>query len=75
MLMTGADYRESLGRYRPRVFVNGDRVEDVATEPRLAPGVSAVAVTYDFAHDPRYRHLMTATEAAAMTSSSPAVCH
>jgi 4-hydroxybutyryl-CoA dehydratase/vinylacetyl-CoA-Delta-isomerase len=62
MLMTGADYRESLKRRSPRVFVNGRRIEDVATAPELAPGVAAVAVTYDFAHDPRYRHLMTATE-------------
>jgi len=64
MLMTAADYRESLRRYRPRVFVDGARIEDVSTAPQLAPGVAAVGVTYDFAHDPRYRHLMTATEQA-----------
>ncbi len=64
MMMTGADYRESLDRLNPRVFVNGERVEDVASAPQLAPGVNAVAVTYDYAHDPRYSHIMTATEQA-----------
>ena len=29
-LMSGADYRESLRRYRPTVFVDGRRVESVA---------------------------------------------
>ena len=32
MLMSAADYRESLRRYRPRVFVDGQRVESVADE-------------------------------------------
>lgn len=63
MLMTGDDYRESLRSLKPRVFVNGDHVPSVADEPRLAPGIAATAVTYDAAHDERYRHLMTATEA------------
>lgn len=62
MLMTAADYRESLRRLSPRVFVNGERVESVADDPRLAPGIAAMGVSYDFAHDPRYEHLMTATE-------------
>jgi aromatic ring hydroxylase len=33
MLMNAADYRESLRRYSPRVFVNGRRVDSVADEP------------------------------------------
>ncbi len=62
MLMTAEAYRESLRQLKPRVFINGDRVESVADEPLLAPGVNAIGVTYDFALDERYRHLMTATE-------------
>ncbi|MGI9384552.1 MAG: 4-hydroxyphenylacetate 3-hydroxylase family protein [Methyloligellaceae bacterium] len=62
MLMTGQDYRESLRRYSPRVFLDGDQVESVADEPRLAPGVAAVGLTYDLALDARYAHLMTARE-------------
>jgi 4-hydroxybutyryl-CoA dehydratase/vinylacetyl-CoA-Delta-isomerase len=62
MLMTGEEYRESLRRLKPRVFVNGERIESVADHPSLAPGINAMAITYDYAHDERYRQLMTATE-------------
>lgn len=62
MLMTAADFRESLRRYSPRVFIDGDRVESVADEPRLAPGINGVGVTYDFAHRPEHRALMTARQ-------------
>jgi 4-hydroxybutyryl-CoA dehydratase / vinylacetyl-CoA-Delta-isomerase len=49
MLMSGADYRESLRRFSPRVYLNGAQVASVADEPLLAPGVNAVALTYDYA--------------------------
>ena len=49
MLMSAADYRESLRRYRPVVYVDGRRVESVADEPAFAPGVNAIGVTYDLA--------------------------
>ena len=62
MLMTAADYRDSLRRYRPRVFVNGKRIESVADEPLLAPGIAAVGVTYDFAHIAEHAPLMTARQ-------------
>ena len=41
MLMSAQDYRDSLRRYRPRVYVDGRAVESVADEPALAPGVNA----------------------------------
>lgn len=62
MLMTAADYRESLRAYKPRVFVNGTAVASVADEPLLAPGVNAVGITYDFAHVAEHRLLMTARQ-------------
>ena len=62
MLMSAADYRESLRRYKPRVFVNGDRVASVADEPRLLPGINAVGITYDFALDPQHKPLMLARQ-------------
>ena len=62
MLMTAADYRESLRRYRPRVFVNGRAVDSVADEPLFAPGVNAIGITYDFAQERAYRPLMTARQ-------------
>ncbi|MGH8598645.1 MAG: 4-hydroxyphenylacetate 3-hydroxylase N-terminal domain-containing protein, partial [Gammaproteobacteria bacterium] len=65
MLMSGLEYRESLRRYRPRVFVDGDRVASVADEPRLLPGINALALTYEYARDARYRPLALAAGVAA----------
>jgi 4-hydroxybutyryl-CoA dehydratase/vinylacetyl-CoA-Delta-isomerase len=62
MLMDAAAYRESLRAYSPRVFINGQRVESVADEPLLAPGIAGVGVTYDFAHKPEHVALMTARQ-------------
>ncbi|MDP2076119.1 4-hydroxyphenylacetate 3-hydroxylase family protein [Hydrogenophaga sp.] len=61
-LMSGADYRDSLRRYRPNVFVDGRKVDRVATERALQPGINAVALTYDFAKQARYAPLMTAVQ-------------
>jgi len=65
MLMDGHQFRESLRAYRPVVYVDGRRVEDVADEPAFAPGVNAIAYTYDVAHRPEYAPLMTAVDAAS----------
>ena len=63
-LMSAADYRDSLRRYKPRVFVDGDRVESVADAASLRPGVNALGVTYDFALDPAKAPLMTAVQSS-----------
>lgn len=65
MLMTAEDYRESLRAYTPRVFVNGERVESVADEPRFRPGINSVGVTYDFAHKDVHKQLMTAIQGSS----------
>ncbi|MBL4906888.1 MAG: hypothetical protein JKX94_05495 [Sneathiella sp.] len=65
MLMTAEDYRESLRRYTPRIFINGSQVTNVADEPLLAPGIAGVGVTYDFAHHPDHVHSLTAIEASS----------
>jgi 4-hydroxybutyryl-CoA dehydratase/vinylacetyl-CoA-Delta-isomerase len=65
MLMNAAEYRESLRRYRPKVFVNGEAVASVADAPMLAPGINAVGITYDFAHRAEYRGLMTAQQSGS----------
>jgi 4-hydroxybutyryl-CoA dehydratase/vinylacetyl-CoA-Delta-isomerase len=62
MLMSAQDYRESLRSYSPRVFIDGGQVDSVADDPRLAPGVAAVGVTYDFAQDAALEPLMRATQ-------------
>jgi 4-hydroxybutyryl-CoA dehydratase/vinylacetyl-CoA-Delta-isomerase len=49
MLMSAAEYRESLRRLKPRVFVDGRCVTSVADDPSLQPGVNAVGLSYAFA--------------------------
>jgi 4-hydroxybutyryl-CoA dehydratase / vinylacetyl-CoA-Delta-isomerase len=65
MLLTAEEYRESLRRYRPRVFVDGEAVESVADEPRLTPGINAIGITYDFAARPEYAEIMTAKQTSS----------
>jgi 4-hydroxybutyryl-CoA dehydratase/vinylacetyl-CoA-Delta-isomerase len=65
MFMSSADYRDSRRGYTPRVFVNGRRVESVADEPLLAPGIAGVGVTYDFALKPEHAALMTARQGSS----------
>jgi 4-hydroxybutyryl-CoA dehydratase/vinylacetyl-CoA-Delta-isomerase len=62
LLMSGQDYRESLRRYKPNVFVDGRKVASVADEPAFAPGLNAIALTYDYALEARYAPLMTAIQ-------------
>lgn len=64
-MLTAEEYRESLRRYRPRVFVDGEAVGSVADEPRLAPGIAAIGVTYDFASRPEFAPVMTAKQATS----------
>jgi len=62
--MSGDDYRESLRRYRPRVFVDGHRIDSVADARELRPGINAIALTYDYARDAAKAPLMTAVQAS-----------
>src|SRR3546814_9959818 len=62
MLMSAADYRESLRSYKPRVFINGNAVDSVSDEPLLAPGIAGVGVTYDFALRQEHVPVMTARQ-------------
>lgn len=61
-LMSGEEYRESLRRYRPVVYVDGRRVDSVVDDPALKPGVNALAFTYDFALDPAVAPVALATQ-------------
>ncbi len=61
-LMSGDDFRESLRRYKPRVFLDGRQVESVVDERGFGPGINAIALTYDYALKPRYAPIMTAVQ-------------
>lgn len=64
-LMTSAEYRASLRALKPVVYVDGRRIESVADEPCLQPGIQALGVTYDMAHNPALAPLMLATHTAS----------
>jgi 4-hydroxybutyryl-CoA dehydratase / vinylacetyl-CoA-Delta-isomerase len=49
MFMSSQDYRESLRASKPNVYVSGRKVESVADEELLAPGVNGIGLTYDYA--------------------------
>jgi 4-hydroxybutyryl-CoA dehydratase/vinylacetyl-CoA-Delta-isomerase len=63
-MMTGEQYRESLRRLKPVVYVDGRLVESVADDAALRPGVNALAYTYDFALDPKVAPIALATQAS-----------
>lgn len=65
MLMTAEQYRDSLRAYKPKVFIDGERVESVADDPRLLPGINGVGVTYDYAHAPESQSLLTAVQGSS----------
>ncbi len=65
MLMSSKAYRDSLRAYSPTVYCNGDLVDSVADEPRFAPGINAVGVTYDLALQPASESLMVAEQASS----------
>jgi 4-hydroxybutyryl-CoA dehydratase/vinylacetyl-CoA-Delta-isomerase len=60
--MSAAEFRDSLDRYKPRVFVSGERIDRVSREPRLAPGIAAIGVTYDFALQEQYQPFILARQ-------------
>ena len=71
MLMSGQDYRESLKRYRPTIYVNGQQVS--SDDPVLAPGVNGVAMTYDMALNEQYSTLMRAVGVDASSAAQATV--
>ena len=61
-LMSGNEFRESLRRYKPRVFLDGQQVANVVDERGFGPGINAIALTYDYALEAKYAPLMTAIQ-------------
>ncbi|WP_415248689.1 4-hydroxyphenylacetate 3-hydroxylase family protein [Thauera sp.] len=49
----------------PSFTFDGQRIESVVDAPSLQPGINALAVTYDFAHDPALAPLMLAKQTAS----------
>ncbi|MCX4242247.1 4-hydroxyphenylacetate 3-hydroxylase N-terminal domain-containing protein [Paraliomyxa miuraensis] len=59
-MRTADRYVRSLRELELVLYVDGERVADPTTHPRVRPAINAVAATYALAHDPRHRELATA---------------
>ena len=60
-LKSSEEYLNSLRQMKPRVFVQGERVDSVIDHPLLRPAVNTLALTYAMAQNPQYQELMTTT--------------
>ena len=59
-LMSGNEYRESLRKMKPVVYMFGEKIESPVDHPVVIPSQNAIAMTYELARDPQYEDLMTA---------------
>jgi 4-hydroxyphenylacetate 3-monooxygenase len=57
-IRTGEELLQSLRDDR-RLFIDGERVEDVTTDPRVAGAAQSLAELYDMQHDPALIERMT----------------
>lgn len=58
-LTTPEAFEEGLKRLRPRVYMNGKRVEDILDHPVTRTVVEANKASYAWALDPRFRDIMS----------------
>ncbi len=59
-LKTPDEYVDSLRDLKVRAYVGGRRIDSPVDHPLVAPHVNTVAKTYELAHIPEYRDVMTA---------------
>lgn len=58
-LMTPEQFEESLQELKPRVFMNGRKVEDIRENRNTRTVIEANKASYEWALDPRYKHIMS----------------
>ncbi len=61
MIRTGQEYRDSIRDGR-RIWINGERVDDVTTHPQFKPLVDIRARIFDMQHEEAHQDLMTVTQ-------------
>lgn len=59
-LKTAKEYIDSLRELNPAVYILGERIKNHADHPMLRGQIDATALTYELAHQPRYKELMVA---------------
>ena len=54
-LMTGSDYKASMKKMNPVMYVNGEKVDNYTEHPLVRPVIETVATGYELAHHPAHR--------------------
>ena len=57
-IRTGKQFLDALHDDR-QIFIDGERVRDIAADPRFAGAAHSLAELYDMQHDPALRERMT----------------
>lgn len=60
-MMTAEQYEDSLRQLNLVVYMFGKRIDNVVDDPIIRPSMQAVAKTYEMAHNPDHKEIMTAT--------------
>ena len=58
-MRTSAEYRADMMKMKPNLYIGGQKVG--RDDPRIAPGINVMAVTFDVAQDPKWKGVATAT--------------
>jgi 4-hydroxybutyryl-CoA dehydratase/vinylacetyl-CoA-Delta-isomerase len=58
-LMTPAQFEDSLKELNPRIFMNGEEVENILENKNTRTVVEANKASYAWALDPRYKDIMS----------------
>jgi len=56
-IITRQKYIDNLRKQRPKVFLAGERIENVVDHPMFKGGINSIAVSYDCGHDPKFKDL------------------
>jgi 4-hydroxybutyryl-CoA dehydratase/vinylacetyl-CoA-Delta-isomerase len=61
VLMTGEEYIKSLKERGPlAIYLLGERIKNPVDHPIIRASINSIALTYDLAHRPEYKEIMTA---------------
>ncbi len=58
-IRTREEYIESLRKQKPRVYMKGEKIENIVDHPAFQAGINNASVSYEVAHDPKYRDVAT----------------
>ncbi|MBN2156926.1 MAG: 4-hydroxyphenylacetate 3-hydroxylase family protein [Candidatus Lokiarchaeota archaeon] len=75
VIKSGLEYRQSLKqRKRMNIYFMGEKINDPLSHPIMKAAVNSIALTYDLACDPEYKHVMT-TKSAITGEKINRFCH